>query len=272
MRTAVRREEHRALSFLLAVLMHGLIAAMLYFGVQWQTKPAAPVEVELWAGELQASPRPAVIAKPVPQPPTPAKAVPPPERPQRPDIAEEQPKPEKRPEKPKPVAKPEPVKKAEPLPSLAKQPETKPQTAKPVVKSETGPGKLASDKAGKLTTPALDASVALNALEKRQQAAEASAAAEAFEAYLAIVRNKIRRNMTYPEDGPGNPEAEFDVRLLPDMSVLDVKLKRSSGNTAFDEAVHRAILRAGQYPPLPPGVDFGTLRKHTLKYRLNDAA
>jgi colicin import membrane protein len=39
---------------------------------------------------------------------------------------------------------------------------------------------------------------------------------------------------------------------------------------AFDEAVRRAILRTGQYPTPPAGVDIRSLRKHTLKYRLHD--
>lgn len=288
MKPVSRRDEQRALSFALAVAMHGLIAAMLYFGMQWQTKPALPVEVELWAGELAAAQAPAQPEPPRPEAAASAPAVvaPEPVAPARPDIEEEapkplkQPKPEKRPEAPRPEPrKPQDkVEKPERKPAEAAKPEAKPQKAdkpKPEANSQppkaaVGEGKQANDKAGKLSSAPLDASVALDALEKRQRAAEANAAAKAFEAYLAAVRNKIRRNMTYPEDGSGNPEAEFSVRLLPDMSVLDVRLIRSSGNPAFDDAVQRAILRAGEYPPLPGGIDFSTLRQHKLKYRLND--
>jgi colicin import membrane protein len=49
----------------------------------------------------------------------------------------------------------------------------------------------------------------------------------------------------------GNPEAEFDVIQLPGGEVLGAKLKRGSGNTAYDNAVERAILKA-QPLPKPP--------------------
>ncbi|PHV10867.1 cell envelope integrity protein TolA [Chitinimonas sp. BJB300] len=268
MSTLDRPEEHRALSFVLAVLMHGLIAAMLFFGMQWHTKPAAPTVVELWAGELEASPHPEPVVKPTP--PAPQRAVEPePMSTKQPDIVEERPKPIKGPDKPKPEPKPEPEKKPElAKPQEQKKPEPKVQPNKTLAKIESGQGKLESGKAGRLTAPPADASVALNALEKRQQAAEAGAAAKAFEQYMELVRNKIRRNMSYPDDGTNNPEAEFEVRLLPDMSVLDAKLIRSSGNPSFDDAALRAILRSAQYPPLLPGVEFRTLRQHKLKYRL----
>ena len=47
---------------------------------------------------------------------------------------------------------------------------------------------------------------------------------------------------------PGNPEAVFDVSLLPTGEVLDVKLRRSSGVRAYDDAVERAIRKS---TPLP---------------------
>lgn len=42
----------------------------------------------------------------------------------------------------------------------------------------------------------------------------------------------------------------FDVALLPTGEVLpgSVKLRRSSGNPAYDDAVHRAILRSSPLP------------------------
>lgn len=256
------REEHRALSLLLAVAMHGLIAALLFFGVQWQTHKAAPVEVELWAGTLAAQ----APAEPVPPPvqvEAPRSAViPDAPEPPKPDIVLEKPKPIKAP--PKVLPKPEPKlplpKKVEPPPKLAAKP----------TKAEAGMGKLASSSNGKLIAPPLDASVALAALAARQQAAEAAGKAGVVDAYMARVRNQIRRNMIYPDDAPGNPQAEFAVTLLPDMTILSVELKKSSGNPAFDEAAKRAILGTRQYPALLPGMVFKDYRSHTLKYALHD--
>lgn len=273
MNRAAPREEHRALSLIMAVLMHGLIAALLYFGVQWHTQKAAPMEVELWAGALQPAPPPPVVqksvAKPTPAPKVEAPPEPPP--PVKPDIAEERPKPAK----PKPEKKPEPVKKPEPKPE-PKKPEppkkAEPEKAKPQPKAEIGKGKLASDKFGKLDKPPLDPTASLNALAARARAAEANANAKEFEAYLALVRNQVRRNMNYVGEPSGNPEVIFEVKLLPDRSVLEdgLRLVKPSGVPAFDEAVRRAILRLGQYPAPPAGVDISTLRRHQLKYRLNE--
>lgn len=266
------REEHRALSFVMAVLMHGLIAALLYFGVQWHTQKAAPMEVELWTGALAPAPAPVHQAKPVPPPPKPKVEEPPEPPPQtKPDIAEERPKPV--PPKPKaPEKKPEPIKKPEPKkpepPKKAEPEKTKPQPPK----AEVGKGKLASDKLGKLEKPPLDATVSLAALAARAQAAEASANAKQFDAYLSLVRNQIRRNMTYPDDGNGNPEAVFEVTLLPDRTILEagLKLVKSSGIPAYDEAARRAIIRTGQYPAPPAGVDIRSLRKHKLSFKLHE--
>ena len=46
----------------------------------------------------------------------------------------------------------------------------------------------------------------------------------------------------------GNPEALFEVTQLPSGDVLDVKVRRSSGNAALDAAVERAIRRSSPLP------------------------
>jgi colicin import membrane protein len=69
--------------------------------------------------------------------------------------------------------------------------------------------------------------------------------------YIERIRTKIRRFIVQPPNLQGNPESEFDVVVLPDGNVLGVKLKRASGNAAYDNAVERAISRA-QPLPLPP--------------------
>ncbi|QDQ26963.1 TonB C-terminal domain-containing protein [Chitinimonas arctica] len=134
-----------------------------------------------------------------------------------------------------------------------------------------GKGKLLSELAGKLARPPLDPSVSLAAINARQQAAEAANRAGVADAYYARVRNLVRSKMNYPDDDPGNPVVEFRVTLLPDMAVLNVEMKKSSGNAAFDEAVKRALMRIEQYPPLPAGMEFsGSIRNHILKYRLHE--
>ena len=95
-------------------------------------------------------------------------------------------------------------------------------------------------------------------LAKEQAEAQQAMATQAASAqsklrneYIERIRTKIRRFIVQPPNLQGNPESEFDVVVLPDGNVLAVKLKRPSGNAAYDNAVERAINRA-QPLPLPP--------------------
>jgi TolA protein len=66
--------------------------------------------------------------------------------------------------------------------------------------------------------------------------------------YIDKVRGKIRGNITLPPGIQGNPQAEFEVTQLPTGEVLDVKVRRSSGNPALDAAVERAIRKSSPLP------------------------
>jgi colicin import membrane protein len=54
---------------------------------------------------------------------------------------------------------------------------------------------------------------------------------------------------------------------IPGGEVLNVKLKRSSGNSAYDAAVERAIFKAQPLPPPPEPLRFGDFRELNLKFR-----
>ncbi len=58
----------------------------------------------------------------------------------------------------------------------------------------------------------------------------------------------MKGNVVLPADLAGNPEAIFDVVQLPTGEVLSVKLRKSSGSKAYDEAVERAILKSSPLP------------------------
>ena len=51
-----------------------------------------------------------------------------------------------------------------------------------------------------------------------------------------------------PPDIKGNPEAEFEVTQLPSGEVLNVRLLKSSGHTAYDAATERAIRKSSPLP------------------------
>jgi colicin import membrane protein len=72
------------------------------------------------------------------------------------------------------------------------------------------------------------------------------------ERYQDMIRNKIRRKMKAVADVPDSAEAIFKITLLPDGTVMDVELFKSSGFPAYDNAAERAILLA---EPLPMPTD-----------------
>ena len=70
--------------------------------------------------------------------------------------------------------------------------------------------------------------------------------------WIDKIRSRIRGNINLPPDISGNPEAVFDVVQLPTGEIIDVKLRKSSGVRAYDEAVQRAILKSSPLPkPVP---------------------
>ena len=74
--------------------------------------------------------------------------------------------------------------------------------------------------------------------------------------------------MIVPPDLAGNPEAIFDVVQLPTGEIIDVRLRKSSGVRAYDDAVQRAILKSS---PLPrPDRPELFQRALTLKFRPQD--
>jgi colicin import membrane protein len=66
--------------------------------------------------------------------------------------------------------------------------------------------------------------------------------------YRAAIAAKVRGNLLRPPGLTGNPEAVFEVDQLPSGEVLNVRLKRSSGVAALDEAIERAIRRSSPLP------------------------
>ena len=84
------------------------------------------------------------------------------------------------------------------------------------------------------------------------------------------IRAKIRGNTRIPENLGGNPQARFEVSVLPTGEIVGVKLIKSSGNTAYDQAVERAIYKSSPLP-IPPDKDaIAQFRKLDLKFQPKD--
>ncbi len=75
-----------------------------------------------------------------------------------------------------------------------------------------------------------------------------NASSRGKDAYSNKIKIKIRGNIVLPPSIQGNPEAIFKVTQLPSGEIIDIKLTRSSGNRALDEAIERAIKKSDPLP------------------------
>jgi colicin import membrane protein len=253
-----RSDPGRVLSALLAAAMHAVLLLILIFGVRWQNRPPEAVQVELWNPPAEAPP--AEAPKPVPKVEPPAVVKPEPVPP-KPEIVEQKAPP------PKPLPKIEP--KPEPKPVAKAEPKQKPAPPKPVAKA--APLKRRVDETKRFQEEAAreQASLALDREHRRirdQLARDAAAASsKALAGWIDKIKIKIRSNIVLPQGIQGNPEAIFDVVQLPTGDILSVKLRKSSGVPALDNAIERAVLKSS---PLPrPDAGVAVPREFELKYK-----
>jgi len=241
-----RVDPGKAASAALAALVHLALAVLLVYGIHWQTRPPEAVEVEL-VRAVPDPPAPVVEAAPEPAPPPKVEAKPEPKvepkpaPPAKPDIAL------KEKEKPKPKAEP----KVEPKPQPKPAPD---KTSKQLLDRELK--ELAAEREKQLAAQELAQMKATHA---------AAARSKATADYIGKIRAKIKGNIVLPPDIKGNPEAIFDVVQLPSGEILSVKLKKSSGHAAYDNAVERAILKSSPLPKPEQGDLFS--RALELKFR-----
>jgi colicin import membrane protein len=236
--------------------VHLLFALLLVFGVSWETEPPAPIMVDVWSAPPAARPVPVRAPVPEPEPPAP------------------EPKPTPEPVKP-PEA--EPVPKA---PDIALEKKKAEEARLKALKEK----QLAEDKARAEEKARADAEAARKAKEKqlaeqkkrdllrqmeeedlRQRMEEEAGAAREAAArvadakrgaavagivaqYGAMISAKVRGNTRLPDNLTGNPEVRCLVKLLPTGEVKSVQVIRSSGNTAYDEAVVRGIEKSSPLP------------------------
>lgn len=218
-------------AFALALAVHAILVAVIFLGVRWQSHPADVVSVELW--EPPPPPPPVVVE--APKPPPKVVEPPKPEPPvKKPDIVVEKapPKPKPKPEvKPKVEAKPAPPKDDEFQKRMMQE-----QLAMEQRKFEED-RRQAEEQRRKAEADKLARELATTARNK------------ALDEYIGRIRNKVRQNWILPQDIQGNPQCVFKVIQLPTGEVIDVKLLKTSGHPAYDDAVYRAILKSSPLPP-----------------------
>ena len=248
-------------SIVLALAVHLVLLAILFVGIRWESHPPAAMVVELWpavpappkpAPKVQPSPKPKPVQKVEPLPlPVPKPVAKPEPRIEKPDIAI------KAPPKPKPKPKPEP------------KPKPPPPKLKPEPKPKTKPHEDAFKKQMQEQLAAEEQRISAQQQEAELSALLASDAAatrsKALAAWADKIRAAIRRKIVLPLNIQGNPEAQFQIVLLPTAEVLSVRVEKSSGNSLLDDAIVRAIRNAS---PLPKPEDPGVFeRRIDLTYR-----
>ncbi len=223
------REPHRFSAGLLALTVHVAFFALLIVGVRWQSQAPEDFAVELWS----TLPTVAVVPEQAPaQPaePAPAVKVEPPQ-PSKADIELREKK----------------LKDAEAKEKQRKKDEEIAKAAAAAAKQEAERRELEAYTAQRA-----------QAVQANVRAEMAAAAAAEVGRYTDMIRSKIRRNIVMPPDVAESAVAEFKVTLLPDGSVMETELLKSSGNPAYDDAAERAIYKA---QPLPLPTDAGLQKK-----------
>ena len=231
---AVYHEPYRFPAGVLAVAVHGLFFALMYFGVAWQSERLEFVSVELW----QSLPEVVDVQPEKPRVQEEVVPLPQPGKVDKPDIV--------LPEKKK-VA--------------ARKSEKKP--AKKEVK-----GRREDEKSGaqKPIGSIREARLAEQQAE-RELTEQAAAKGRMVNEYKAKIQNKITHNIVMPPGVPDDALAIFRVTLLPGGAILSANMKKSSGNAAYDNAVERAILKSDPLPLPPDASMFREFRVLELKFQ-----
>lgn len=256
----------------LSVTVHVLLLGALLISFNWKTTHLVSVaEVELWDSIPSPAPKPEPQPNIAPKPivkPTP--------------MVKEQVKPE-----PVIAPKPDPVDiviKKKPIEKLVKEKPVKKDTPKAVSKPDDALAKLqemmrqdamqdtkkpSNEALKKLQQDTLRDDKAEG--ERKSSAANAAASAGAVDQFKHKIQSKIRANVNKTLCGDGNPELKFDIGLLPTGELSGApKLVKSSGNTACDDAVERAI-RMSEPLPLPSDASlFSQFRNLNLTFRPNE--
>lgn len=227
MSAALTHELYRVPAGVLAALVHALFFILLFFSFSWQTQPVATMSVELW----QSIPDKAVEAPPPPP------------------AVEKMESPE-----PQPVATP-----VQPKPDIVM-----PDKKKPERKVEEAAPPPQKKRIQPTQSSILERQLALEAAAKAEQAATTG---RVVDEYTAKIIARIRSRIVMPPGVPDEVRAEFVVTVLPGGEVLNLRLVKSSGLRAYDEAVERAIIKAQPLPMPPDPALFNRFRELKLGFR-----
>ncbi len=282
-----RQPRGLGLGLVLALLAHTLLIVALAFGVNWRASEPQGVEAELWSAVPQAAAPRAAETEPAPPAPTPKPTPAQPPTPEPKPVVKPDVKPEvKRPEpvaKPLPVlpdpqiaieqAKREQAKRDEAKRQQAldeqrardkKQRETEQRekqqreaAERDQQRAEADRKKREADSKDKAEAAKLAAAREANLKRMMGQAGAtggptatgtAAQSSGPSAGYAGRIMAQIKRNILFNDSVPGNPIASVELRLAADGTIVSRRLLKSSGSTAWDDAVLRAIDKTAVLP------------------------
>ena len=98
-------------------------------------------------------------------------------------------------------------------------------------------------------------------------------AEEMAASYAALIRETVAGYWNRPPSARNGMEVLLEVQLVPTGEVINVRLLRGSGDTAFDRSAQNAVERAGGFPELrnlPPREFERSFRRFQLLFRPED--
>ena len=293
---------------ILAAAVHGFFVLLLVFGVSWQIQEPQPIMAEIW--QALPDPLTVSAPVPEPSPPLPEPKPEPAPEPKAADIALEKKKHAeslkkqkleearaKEQEKRELKKKQEQDIKAQTLLRKRQQEEDKRQreeAKRAELELEQEAAQLEAEQQKREQAKKLAELKRREALRQEEetlqrQMMEESLASEASQAkvrvaaaqrrgeidklvdrYKTMISDKVRGNTRLPENLGGNPEAEFEVNVLPTGEIARVKLLKTSGNPAYDKEVQRGIEKSSPLP-IPADRDAAAQFKLlTLKHKAKE--
>ena len=268
-----------ARSFGLAVLVHLLLVAALTWGIQWNdSDTSVAVEAELWSAlPTPAAPRavepdpppPAPQAAPEPPPPKVTPKPTPPVAQREAQLAIEREK-NKKLEQDKKLEEERQKRKDKELKEKKEKEKLEKEKQAKLDKEKLEREKLDKDKKEKAKQQKAEQEAKERADAKRLEAerqtnlqriagmagatggpsdtGSALKASGPSASYAGRIRGKVKPNIVFGDDIPGNPMAEVEVKCAPDGTILSKRVIQTSGHKAWDDAVIKALEKTEKLP------------------------
>lgn len=268
-----------ARSFGLAVLVHLLLVAALTWGIQWNNSDTSvAVEAELWSAiPTPAAPRavepdpppPAPQAAPEPPPPKVTPKPTPPAAQREAQLAIEREK-NKKLEQDKKLEEERQKRKDKELKEKKEKEKLEKEKQAKLDKEKLEREKLEKDKKEKAKQQKAEQEAKERADAKRLEAerqtnlqriagmagatggpsdtGSALKASGPSASYAGRIRGKVKPNIVFGDDIPGNPMAEVEVKCAPDGTILSKRVIQTSGHKAWDDAVIKALEKTEKLP------------------------